>query len=133
MARTMRLALANAGLAPGDIDYVNAHGTSTQLNDLYETQALREVFGEGAARLAVSSTKALTGHCLAGAAGVEAVVCVKALRERVIPPTAHLTDPDPECDLDYVALKPRRAELRHVMSNSFAFGGHNGVCVFSRV
>jgi 3-oxoacyl-[acyl-carrier-protein] synthase II len=132
MAACMRRALENAGLAPEAIDYVNAHGTSTRINDLYETQAIRAVFGAAAGAVAVSSTKSLTGHCLAGAAGVEAVICCKAIAEGVVPPTWHLTDPDPELDLDFVPNAPRRRELRHVISNSFAFGGHNGVCIFSR-
>jgi 3-oxoacyl-[acyl-carrier-protein] synthase II len=132
MARAMRLALENAGLAPGDIDYLNAHGTSTPLNDLYETQAIRAVFGERAPRLPVSATKSMTGHCLSAAAGIEAVVSVMALREGVIPPTLNLEEPDPALGLDFVPGRARRAELRHVMSNSFAFGGQNGVCVFSR-
>jgi len=132
MARAMRLALANAGLAPDAIDYINAHGTSTALNDQYETQAIKNVFGSHAARVPVSSTKSMTGHCLSAAAGVEAVICVKALMENMIPPTANLTDPDPACDLNHVALKARKAALTHVMSNSFGFGGHNGVCVFTK-
>ena len=106
MAACMRRALENAGLAPGAVDYINAHGTSTRINDLYETQAIHAVFGAAARGLAVSSTKSLTGHCLAGAAGVEAVICCKALVEGVVPPTWHLTDPDPELDLDFV---PERA------------------------
>ncbi|MHB8835501.1 MAG: beta-ketoacyl-[acyl-carrier-protein] synthase family protein [Candidatus Methylomirabilia bacterium] len=132
MAVCMQRALENAGLAPESIDYINAHGTSTRINDLYETQAIHAVFGDKAGRVAVSSTKSLTGHCLAGAAGVEAVICCKALVEGLIPPTWHLTDPDPELDLDFVPNAPRRRELRNVMSNSFAFGGHNGVAIFSR-
>ena len=132
MARTMQLALAAARLRPEDIGYINAHGTSTQLNDLYETQAVKEVFGDHARRLAISSTKGATGHCLSAAAGVEAVLTVKALVENVLPPTVNLTEPDPELDLDYVPGAARPAELAHVLSNSFAFGGQNGVCVFSR-
>ena len=132
MARTMERALAQAGLAPEDIEYVNAHGTSTPLNDLYETQAIHRVFGAHARRMQVSSTKGATGHCLSGAAGVEAVLTVKALVEGVVPPTLNLASPDPECDLDYVADGPRRAPLRTVLSNSFAFGGQNGVVVFRR-
>jgi 3-oxoacyl-[acyl-carrier-protein] synthase II len=132
MARTMELALRNARLEASDIDYINAHGTSTRQNDLLETLAIKKVFGDRACRIPVSSTKSMTGHCLSGAAGVEAVLCCKALQENVIPPTANLTEKDPELDLDYVPLEPRRAELRHVMSNSFAFGGHNGVVIFSR-
>ena len=132
MAVCMRRSLENAGLAPAGIDYINAHGTSTRINDLYETQAINAVFGATARSVAVSSTKSLTGHCLAGAAGIEAVICCKALVEGLIPPTWHLTDPDPELDLDFVPNAPRRRELRNVMSNSFAFGGHNGVAIFSR-
>ncbi len=132
MARAMRLALAQAGLAPEEIGYLNAHGTSTPLNDAYEAQAVREVFGQAAARLPVSSTKSMTGHCLSAAAGVEAVVSVMALVEGLIPPTRNLEEPDPDCALDHVVGRARRAELRHVMSSSFAFGGQNGVCIFSR-
>lgn len=132
MAEAMRRALDNAGLAPGEIDYLNAHGTSTPHNDLAETEAVKSVFGASAARLPVSSTKSMTGHCLAGAAGVEAVICCLALRDGLIPPTINLTDPDPACDLDYVPGTARRKDLAAVMSNSFAFGGHNGVVVFTR-
>ena len=132
MARAMELALRNAGLPPADVDYINAHGTSTRLNDLYETLAIKTVFGERAGRVPVSSTKSMTGHCLSAAAGIEAVICCKALHEGWIPPTANLATPDPELDLDFVPNVARRKDLAHVMSNSFAFGGHNGVCVFSR-
>jgi 3-oxoacyl-[acyl-carrier-protein] synthase II len=132
MAVCMRRSLENAGLAPADIDYINAHGTSTRINDLYETQAIRAVFGAAAGAVAVSSTKSLTGHCLAGAAGVEVVICCKVLVEGVIPPTWYLNDPDPDLDLDFVPNVPRRRALRHAMSNSFAFGGHNGVAIFTR-
>jgi len=132
MAACMQKALANAELPPSAIDYVNAHGTSTQLNDLYETQALKDVFGAQAATLAVSSTKSMTGHCLGGAAGVEAVICCKAIEQGIIPPTINLTTPDPELDLDYVPHTARRQELKVVMSNSFAFGGQNGVSIFMK-
>jgi 3-oxoacyl-[acyl-carrier-protein] synthase II len=132
MAATMRKALGQAGLEPRDIGYVNAHGTSTALNDLYEAQALASVFGDHARALPVSSTKPVTGHCLAAAAGVEAVITCQALVEGIVPPTGNLTHPDPAISLDLVAGEARRAELRHVMSNAFAFGGHNGVCIFSR-
>jgi 3-oxoacyl-[acyl-carrier-protein] synthase II len=131
MARCMRMALQQSGLAPADIDYINAHGTSTSLNDLYETLAIKQVFQESACRIPISSTKSMTGHCLAGAGGIEAVICCKALYEGIIPPTINLTHPDPQLDLDYVPLQARKKELRHVMSNSFAFGGHNGVNIFS--
>ena len=133
MEKTMALALKNAGLKPGDIDYINAHGTSTQLNDIYETHAIKEVFDGNAQRIPVSATKSMTGHCLAGAAGVEAVICIKALCDNMIPPTINLQEPDEGLDLDYVPGKSRSKELRHVMCNSFAFGGHNGVCIFSKL
>jgi len=132
MATTMRQALEQAGLTPSDVDYVNAHGTSTQLNDLYEAQAIRSVFAEHATRLPISSTKTVTGHCLAAAAGIEAVLSCKALHEGVIPPTGNLASTDLELGLDFVPGAARPASLRHVMSNAFAFGGHNGVCVFAK-
>jgi 3-oxoacyl-[acyl-carrier-protein] synthase II len=132
MAKSMRLALAAAGLAPGDIDYINAHGASTALNDRYETQAIKEVFGAAARIPPVSSTKSTTGHALAGAAGIEMALCCKALEEGLIPQTAHYGSPDPDCDLDYVPNASRPADLRAVMCNSFAFGGHNGACIFVR-
>jgi 3-oxoacyl-[acyl-carrier-protein] synthase II len=132
MAKAMKRALDNAGLSPADIDYVNAHGTSTPLNDRFESQAIQEVFGDHARSLLVSSTKSMTGHCLGAAAAVEAVICCKAIETGIAPPTINLSQPDPQCDLDYVAGKARKKQLKHVMSNSFAFGGHNGVCVFSR-
>ena len=133
MARAMLRALEISGLGAEDIDYINAHGTSTYLNDRYETYAIKEVFGDHAYAVPVSSTKSMTGHCLGGAAGVEAVICCKAIGQETIPPTANLSEPDPECDLDYVPKSPRKKILNHVMSNSFAFGGHNGVCIFSKV
>lgn len=132
MARTMRIALDNAGLKPEDIDYINAHGTSTILNDLYETEAIKNVFGKYAYNIPISSTKSMTGHCLSGAAAVEAVIACKSLEENIIPPTMNLTNPDPKLDLDYVPLKTRKKILKHIMSNSFAFGGHNGACIFSK-
>jgi 3-oxoacyl-[acyl-carrier-protein] synthase II len=132
MARAMDLALKNARLDPTAIDYINAHGTGTCLNDLYETQAIKRVFEKNAFSIPISSTKSMTGHCLGGASGVEAVICCKAMAENTIPPTANLARPDPELDLDFVPHTPRKKELTHVMSNSFAFGGHNGVCIFSK-
>jgi 3-oxoacyl-[acyl-carrier-protein] synthase II len=133
MVQAMRLALHHSALQPADIDYINAHGTSTPQNDRCETAAIKAAFGERARSIPVSSTKSLTGHCLSAAAGVEAAIAILALRHQIVPPTMNLTDPDPECDLDYVPNRPRPARLRHVMSNSFAFGGHNGVCIFSAV
>lgn len=127
--RAMRLALDDAGLAPSEIEVVNAHGTSTPLNDAAETRAIRTVFGRHAEHLWVQATKSMTGHALAGSAALEAVACVLQLARGVVHPTANLTDPDPACDLDYVPLTARRRAIRSVMSNSFGFGGHNGVLV----
>jgi 3-oxoacyl-[acyl-carrier-protein] synthase II len=132
MVQSMQLALKHSGLGPHQIDYINAHGTSTNLNDYYETLAIKEVFGSAATQLPVSSTKSMTGHCLAGAGGVEAVIVCKSLVENLIPPTINLTHADTGLDLDYVASTARVKQLNHVMSNSFAFGGHNGVNIFSR-
>lgn len=131
VARAMELAIQNAELTVNDIDYINAHGTSTPHNDRIETLAIKSVFGESAVHIPISSTKSMTGHCLSAAAGVEAVICCKAMVEGLIPPTANLLCPDPELDLDYVPLTARPKELSHVMTNSFGFGGHNGVIVFS--
>jgi len=130
-AEAMEIAIARAGLAPSDIGYVNAHGTSTPLNDRLETVALKRVFGEEQVP-PVSSTKALTGHLLGAAGAVEAVFTVLALTRGVLPPTWHLQQPDPECDLDYICDGPRRCEVRHALSNSLGFGGHNVSLVFSR-
>ncbi len=132
MAACMRAALQNAGLETNDIDYINAHGTATIPNDRYETQAIKTVFGDQSARTPISSTKSTTGHALAGAAGIEMVVCCKALVDQMIPQTANLDEPDPACDLDYTPNASRSARLDHVLCNSFAFGGHNGACIFSR-
>ena len=131
-AMSMKLALEDAGLAVTDVDYINAHGTSTPLNDKSETAAIKTVFGEQAYKVPISSTKSMTGHLLGATGAVEAVACIMALRDGVIPPTIHYQTPDPECDLDYVPNQARKAELRHVISNSFGFGGHNATVVFSR-
>ena len=128
----MRQAMRTAGLQPDEVDYVNAHGTSTPLNDPIETAAIKGVFGEHAYRLKVSSTKSMVGHLLGGSGGVEAVVTVKALQEQFYPPTANLEEPDPACDLDYVAQRGVAAPMRAALSNSFGFGGHNGVVAFKR-
>ncbi len=128
----MRNALRDAGLAPADVDYINAHGTSTPYNDRIETHAIRRVFGEHADRLAVSSTKSMTGHALGAAGGIESVLTLLALREGVLPPTINLTDPDPECDLDYVPNEARRVAARVALSNSFGFGGTNATLAFAR-
>ncbi|MBI4762830.1 MAG: beta-ketoacyl-ACP synthase II [Chloroflexota bacterium] len=131
-AMSMRLALEDAGLQVTDIDYINAHGTSTPLNDKSETAAIKTVFGEQAYKIPVSSTKSMTGHLLGASGAVEAVFSILAMREGVIPPTINYHTPDPECDLDYVPNQPRKAVIRHVMSNSFGFGGHNATLVFSQ-
>jgi len=131
-ARSMRLALQEAGLGTGDIDYINTHGTSTSLNDLYEVQAIKHVFGEKARSLAVSSTKSMTGHLLGAAGGVEAIITAKAIEEGVLPPTINLDNPDEGCDLDFVPHASRRREIRAALSNAFGFGGVNAVLVFKK-
>ncbi len=131
-ARCMEMALEDAGISYKDIDYINAHGTSTPLNDSCETNAIKAVFKEVAKSVPVSSTKSMTGHLLGGAGGVEAVFCVKAIQDGIIPPTINYENPDPECDLDYVPNKPRKKDLNIVMSNSFGFGGTNAVVIFKR-
>jgi 3-oxoacyl-[acyl-carrier-protein] synthase II len=131
-ALSMRLALEDAGLQVTDIDYINAHGTSTPLNDKSETAAIKTVFGAQAYRIPISSTKSMTGHLLGASGAVEAVFSILAMREGIIPPTINYHTPDPQCDLDYVPNQPRKAVIRHVMSNSFGFGGHNATLVFSR-
>jgi len=130
--RAMRMALGDAGLPPDAIGYVNAHGTSTQANDGAETAAIKAVFGDHARRLAVSSTKSMTGHTLGAAGALEAIVCVLAMRDGVLPPTINQEVPDPECDLDYVPNAAREARVDHSLSNSMGFGGHNVALVLSR-
>ncbi len=130
--RCMQMALDDAGLAPGDIDYINAHGTSTPLNDVVETRAIKTVFGEHAYKLAISSTKSMIGHMLGGAGGVESVFLALSIRDQIIPPTINLENPDPECDLDYVPNKAREAVIRAGISNSFGFGGTNAVIVMKK-
>jgi 3-oxoacyl-[acyl-carrier-protein] synthase II len=128
----MLVALQDANLNVADIDYINAHGTSTPLNDLYETQAVQNLFGGHAQKLMISSTKSMTGHMLGATGGVEAIFAVKALQEGVIPPTINLDNPDPECNLDYVANAARKQEINTAMSNTFGFGGVNAVLVFKK-
>ncbi len=131
-ARALRLALKRANLSPGDIDYINAHGTATLLNDRTETCAIKNVFGEYAYRVPVSASKSMIGHLLGAAGSIEAVICILAINHGIIPPTINLTHPDPECDLDYVPNQARQAKVKTAISNSFGFGGHNSVLVFRR-
>jgi 3-oxoacyl-[acyl-carrier-protein] synthase II len=131
-ARCMRLALQDAGIGPGEVDYINAHGTSTEYNDANETTAIKKLFGEHAARVAVSSTKSMTGHLLGAAGAVEGVYSALALHHGVIPPTINYDTPDPACDLDYVPNKARKADIKVVLSNSFGFGGTNACVIFRR-
>lgn len=130
--RVMRNALRDAGIRPDDVDYINAHGTSTYYNDKLETFAIKQVFGEHAYKLAVSSTKSMTGHLLGAAGGLEAGISVLTLYHQIIPPTINYENPDPECDLDYVPNQARRARVRYALSNSFGFGGTNAALLFKR-
>lgn len=132
-AEAMRLALQDANVPPKQIDYINTHGTGTPLNDTIETKAIKTVFGEHAYRLAISSTKAATGHLLGAASAIEAVITVLALHHGMLPPTLNLTEPDPECDLDCVPLTARPAAIRTAMSNGFGFGGHNTAIILQRL
>jgi 3-oxoacyl-[acyl-carrier-protein] synthase II len=130
--RCMRMAIKDAGLKPEDVDYINAHGTSTTLNDLTETQAIKTVFGEYAKKVAISATKSMTGHLLGAAGSTEAIFSLLAIRDSIIPPTINYDVPDPECDLDYVPNVARRQPLTVVMSNAFGFGGTNATLVFRK-
>jgi len=130
--RVMLNALRDAKISPEQVDYINAHGTSTEIGDRLETVAVKRAFEDHARKLAVSSTKSMTGHLLGGAGGLEAGVTILALRDQILPPTINLQDPDPECDLDYVPNHARKAEVEYAMSNSFGFGGTNGALLFRR-
>ena len=131
-SRAMKRALDKSGVAPAEVGYINAHGTSTKLGDIAETKAIKAVFGEHAYELAVSSTKSVHAHLLGAAGAMEAAACVMALQEGVLPPTINLDHQDPECDLDYVPNKARRADLSVAMSNSFGFGGHNATLLIRK-
>ena len=126
----MKIAIEDAGLTPQDIQYINAHGTSTPYNDKYETMAVKEVFGDHAYKLAISSTKSMTGHMLGAAGAVEAIFTIQAIRDSILPPTMNIVTPDPECDLDYVANEARPSEIKVAISNSLGFGGHNATILF---
>jgi 3-oxoacyl-[acyl-carrier-protein] synthase II len=127
----MMNAIHDAKLTPADIDYVNAHGTSTPIGDALETKAIKSTFGADT-KVAVSSTKSMTGHLLGGAGGLEAGITILALKDQILPPTINLENPDPECDLDYVPNKARKAPINIALSNSFGFGGTNGSLIFRR-
>lgn len=131
-ARAMKMAIEDGGLKPEDIDYINAHGTSTDYNDKFETLAIKEVFGEHAYKVAISSTKSMTGHLLGAAGGIEAIFSILAMKEGVLPPTINYETPDPDCDLDYVPNKSRKKEIKAVISNSLGFGGHNATIAFKK-
>ncbi len=131
-ARAMQIALRKANIKPGEVDYINAHGTSTQLNDLMETRAIKTVFGDYAYKVPVSSTKSMTGHLIGAAGAAESAFCILAIQHGVIPPTINLTNPDPECDLDYVPDVARRAKVTTALTSSFGFGGHNSVLIFRK-
>lgn len=132
-AACMQAALDDAGIRPQDVSYINAHGTSTKLNDKFETMAVKRVFGDYAYKVPMSSTKSMTGHLLGAAGAIEAIACVRALQKKVIPPTINYEFPDPDCDLDYVPNTPREADLKIAISNSFGFGGHNATIVLKKV
>lgn len=131
-AEAMRMAVKDAGWQPEQVDYINAHGTSTKQNDEFETLAIKKVFGEHAYRLAVSSTKSMTGHLLGAAGALEAIVSILTIKTGIIPPTINYENPDPDCDLDYVPNKARKQDVRRVLTNSFGFGGHNGCLAFTK-
>jgi 3-oxoacyl-[acyl-carrier-protein] synthase II len=128
----MRGAMADAGIGPEQIGYINAHGTSTPPNDRSETAAIKTVFGERAYRIPISSTKSMTGHLMGAGGGIEAIACVRALEEGVLPPTINYEHPDPDCDLDYVPNEARQVPISVAMSNSFGFGGHNATIILRR-
>jgi len=132
-AECMALCVKDAGIKPEDVNYINAHGTSTKYNDSIETKAIKKTFGKHAYKLAVSSTKSMTGHLLGAAGGVEAVACAMAIKHGIIPPTINYENPDPECDLDYVPNKARKADVNVALSNSLGFGGHNATIALKKI
>jgi 3-oxoacyl-[acyl-carrier-protein] synthase II len=128
-ARAMKMSLNRAGISPKEVDYINAHGTSTQLNDKMETAAIKTIFGDHAYKVAISSTKSMLGHLIGGAGAIECAICALVIKNGIIPPTINYTEPDPDCDLDYVPNTARKANVRTALSNSFGFGGHNSVLI----
>ena len=122
----------DAEINADQVDYINAHGTSTPLGDKAETQAIKSVFGDSAKSVSISSTKSQLGHSLGATGGIELIICIKAIQDGIVPPTANLTDPDPDCDLDYTPLKPRERNIDYAMSNSFGFGGHNASVIIKK-
>jgi len=132
MALSMAAALRESGLRPEEVDCINAHGTSTQLNDACETKAIKTVFGDHARKVSITGNKSMIGHCLGAAGAIESVFSIQSILEQVVPPTINYATPDPECDLDYTPLTPRRREVKAVMNNSFGFGGTNGSVIFKR-
>ena len=131
-AKAIELALKDGDISPGQVDYINAHGTSTQANDSNETKAIKKALGERAKEVVVSSTKSMTGHLLGGSGGIEAVATVMAIQNNKVPPTINLVDPDDECDLDYIANQSRDHQVNVALSNSFGFGGHNVTLAFKK-
>jgi len=130
--KALNLAMNKAGVSPNEVDYINAHGSATVLNDIIETHAIKSAFGKSAYRIPISANKSMTGHLLGAAGALEAIICILAINHGIIPPTLNLTHPDPECNLDYVPNKARPAEVTTAISNSFGFGGHNSVLIFRR-
>jgi 3-oxoacyl-[acyl-carrier-protein] synthase II len=130
--RAMKMALETSGIQPEQIDYINAHGTSTPYNDKIETKAIKEVFGEHAKKLKVSSSKSMVGHLLGAAGAVEAIACLLSMRDQSVHPTINLENPDPDCDLDYVPNEKQKLDVEHCLSNSFGFGGHNATLIISQ-
>jgi 3-oxoacyl-[acyl-carrier-protein] synthase II len=128
----MRACLEEAGIKPEQVDYINAHGTSTQYNDKNETEAIKTVFGEHAYKLAVSSTKSMTGHLLGAAGAAEALISLLAIKNNVVPPTINYEEPDPECDLNYIPNIAQKREVNYALSNAFGFGGHNATLLFKK-
>ena len=128
----MQMAMRHAGISPDEVDYINAHGTSTALNDKFETLAIKSAFGEAANKVAISSTKGTTGHSLSAAGGLECIACIKSITDGIIPPTINYENPDPECDLSYTPNTAVKRTVNYAMNSNLGFGGHNGVMLFKK-